>query len=52
MKILKLNYSTYPLVVGSADKYEFRDWDKCGSSIELKAFYEDENGDREPAVVT
>ncbi len=52
MKVLKLNYDTYPLVVGSADKYEFEDWENCGSSIELKAFYLDENLQMESAEVS
>ena len=45
MRRLELNYDTYPLVVGAADKYEFRDWENCGSSVELKAFYQDEASD-------
>lgn len=52
MKVLKLNYDTYPLVVGSADKYEFKNWEDCGSSVELKAFYRNENDDTEPAKVS
>jgi len=52
MKALKLNYDTYPLVVGSADKYEFKNWEDCGSSVELKAFYRNENDDTEPAKVS
>ena len=28
-----LNYHTYPLVVGNADKYTFSNWDMCGSTV-------------------
>lgn len=38
--------------MGAADKYEFRYREKCGSSVELKAFYVDENEYSEPAQVT
>lgn len=52
MKTLELNYNTYPLVVGSADKYEFKDWEHCGSSVELRAFYKNEKDEIESAEVS
>ena len=36
-KILTLNRTNYPLVVGSEDKITFRNWENSGSSVELKA---------------
>ena len=51
MKRLELNYNTYPLVVGSADKYEFKDWENCGSSVELRAFYRNDKDEIESAEV-
>lgn len=37
---ITLNYNTYPLVVGNADKYNFEDWENCGSTVQLEAFVE------------
>lgn len=38
MGLFKLNYTSYPLVVGQADKYTFEGWRECGSSIKLEAY--------------
>ena len=38
----RLNYTSYPLVVGQADKYSFEGWRKHGSSIKIEAY----DGDR------
>lgn len=40
---ITLNYQTYPLVVGNADKYTFSSWETCGSTVLLEPVIRNED---------
>lgn len=39
---IKLNYSTYPLVVGNKSKTDFSEWETYGSTVQLSAEVDDD----------